>query len=83
MVNLFVKKLRIAKVYREGAVLKMSDARHYPWYDVSSGFVFRSAGYGDANAITTSASRLAFKNREHVLDMVKKFRDVEKGFIMG
>ena len=52
----------ISEVLNEGTVLKMDDERHYPYFFVSSGFVFRNTGYGDSCADAASASRLALKN---------------------
>mgnify|MGYP001609316531 CR=1 FL=1 len=76
-----IKKMRIVKVYNEGHVFKRGDKRHYPYYDISSGFVFSATFYDNTNARTTSAPRLAFKNRDLTLDYVKKFNDVEQGII--
>jgi hypothetical protein len=56
----------ISEVLNEGHVFTMSpdEERHYPWFYISSGFVFNFAHYNDTGAITASASRLCLKNAE-------------------
>jgi hypothetical protein len=75
------KAIRIAKVYNRGWLPKKGEKRHYPYYDVSSGFVFDDTGYLDTYAFTTSASRLCFKTEEDARDAGKKFIDVYKNII--
>jgi len=56
----------IVEVLNEGHEFKMdgSEYRYYPYFMVSSGFVFYSTSYDVTNAGTPSASRLCFKTRE-------------------
>ncbi len=53
----------IAEVLNEGKLPKLKGERYYPYFDVSSGFVFNSTIYADAYANTGSASRLALISR--------------------
>ena len=54
----------ISKALNEGKILTLKDDRYYPYFDVSSGFVFRFTYYGDSFAHTSSASRLCFKTEK-------------------
>lgn len=53
----------IAEVLNEGKTPKIKGERHYPYFDVSSGFVFNDTDYDDTNASASSASRLALISR--------------------
>ena len=81
LIKNLIKKIRTVKVYNEGKVPKRGDRRYYPYYDVSSGFVFYSSSYGVSLASTSSASRLAFINEELTRDYAKKFSDIEENII--
>lgn len=76
-----IKKMRIVKVYNGGHVFKRGERRYYPYYDVSSGFVFCNTNFFDSFANTASAPRLAFKDDILCRDYAKKFNDVEQGII--
>lgn len=52
----------IAEVLNEGKILTLKDDRHYPYFAVSSGFVFHCTDYVDTFADASSASRLALKS---------------------
>ncbi len=54
----------ISEVLNEGDQPKIGENRHYPYFDVSSGFVFGNAGCADSDADSGSASRLCLKSRE-------------------
>ena len=54
----------ISEVLNEGTVLTMKDQRYYPYFDVSSGFVFYYTHYDVSHSNATAASRLCFKSRE-------------------
>ncbi len=58
----FMTLALIAEVLNEGVTPKVDgkDERHYPYYWLSSGFVFAHAGYAASPASASSASRLAF-----------------------
>ena len=81
VVQAFIKKMRIAKVYNEGWFPKRGEYRYYPWYNVSSGFSFNSSNYVSDHAFAPSASRLCLKSKELVNDMVSKFKDVDEALI--
>ena len=81
VVKAFIKKMRTVKVYNQGWFPKKGDRRWYPWFDVSSGFVFDSAGYDVTYASSGSASRLCLKDEKLTLDYVKKFIDIERDLI--
>lgn len=55
-----------AEVLNEGQFPKAdgNQHRHYPWFDVSSGFVFYNTHYADSHANTSSASRLSLKSEK-------------------
>jgi hypothetical protein len=76
-----VEWMRVCKVANEGWLPKKGEKRHYPYYDVSSGFVFDDTGYDDASADTASASRLCLKNEKLAEDMGIKFLNVQKNII--
>ncbi len=70
----------IAEVLNEGYVFKMdgSEYRYYPYFDVSSGFVFYYSFYGDSGAATSSASRLCVKSQELAEHFGKVFLEYHK-----
>ena len=74
----------IAKALNEGHVFTMnpSEKRWYPWFDVSSGFVFFNTNYDDSHADAASASSLCFKTEELVVYFCEQFIEVCKGVIM-
>lgn len=80
-VSNIIKKIRTVKVYNGGKALKLSDERWYSWYNVSSGFVFNASCYGDANANTASASRLALNSKKNAIDFTNKFQYIDEGII--
>jgi hypothetical protein len=77
-----IKKMRIVKVLNEGWLPTKGDYRYYNWYDVSSGFVFRTSAYDVTVARAASASRLCFKNSKLARFMFERFKNVEKGIIL-
>jgi hypothetical protein len=81
VVKALIQKMRIAKVYNEGWLPKRGDRRYYPYYNVSSGFVFVGTDYGGVDAVSASASRLCLKSEELTRDMASKFRQVDENFI--
>ncbi|MEK7070327.1 MAG: hypothetical protein AAB966_00815 [Patescibacteria group bacterium] len=81
VVSNLIRKMRTVKVYNEGYKFKRGDKRHYPYYNVSSGFVFSCTTYVSTHAGTTSAPRLAFKDDTLCRDYAKKFEHIEKGII--
>ncbi len=81
LVKNLIKKIRVCKVYNEGWLPKRGDQRWYNWYNVSSGFVFFTAGYVAAGAFTSSASRLCLKSRALSEDFDKKFAYIDKAII--
>jgi len=82
LVKNFIKKVRCAKVYRDGKdAPRRGDERWYPYYSVSSGFAFSAAAFDTANALTFSSSRLCFLSEERTKDYVKKFKSVDEEFI--
>ena len=82
LVKDFIKKVRCAKVYRDGKdVPKRGDRRYYAYYDVSSGFVFYITSCVGTGASATSASRLCFLDDERTRDYVKKFKYIDESFI--
>ena len=81
VVQSLVKKMRIAKVYNEGWLPVRGENRWYPWYDVSSGFVFDRTDYDYTRATSGSAARLCFKSDELARDFAKKFIQIDADFI--
>lgn len=81
VVSAFIKKMRIVKVYNQGWLPKRGDRRWYPYWAVSSGFVFYYSFYDDAGAFTSSASHLSLKEKELCEDYVKKFKNIEEDLI--
>jgi hypothetical protein len=81
VVKAFIQKMRTTKVYREGKLPKRGDKRWYPYYNVSSGFVFSNTNYVGAYADTASASRLCLLSEEDVRDYDSKFRHIEEALI--
>ena len=63
----------LCKALNEGTVLTTKHTRHYPYFLVSSGFVFYTTTYDDAGARTSSAARLCLKNSELAIHLGKKF----------
>lgn len=53
----------IAEVLNEGKIPKLKSERYYPYFDVSSGFVFNDTLYDATTARTSSASRLSLISR--------------------
>jgi hypothetical protein len=79
------KKIKFTiSVLNEGWVPKMDglEYRYYPYFSISSGFVFLNASFADANANTASASRLCLKNRELAIHAGKILINEFKDFIM-
>lgn len=52
----------ISEVLNEGTELTLKDERYFPWYDVSSGFVFIVTDCAETSASASSASRLSLKS---------------------
>lgn len=77
VVKALIKKMRTVKIYNNGILPKRGDRRWYPYYNVSSGFVFLSAGCDGSIAHTSSASRLCLLNEKHAIDYGNKFKDIE------
>ncbi len=77
------KKLKFTiAVLNEGWTPKKGEYRYYPYFNVSSGFVFNNAFYGVACAYTASASRLCSKTRELAAHQGKILLQEWKAFIM-
>ena len=76
-----IRKMRITKVYREGWFPKRGERRYYPYFDVSSGFVFNCTTYVVTFADSTSASHLCLPSDETTRDYASKFIDVERDLI--
>lgn len=81
VVSAFIKKIRIVKIYNEGWLPKRGDRRWYPYWNVSSGFVFINSLFDGAIASTASASRLSLKSEELCQDYRKKFQQIEEDLI--
>ncbi len=81
--NLLIINL-ISEVLAGGRKFKMdgSERRHYPWFYVSSGFVFVDAICVSSFADTSSASRLSFFTEEEAVWAGKKFTKYYKAVIM-
>jgi hypothetical protein len=75
----------IAKVLNEGHVFKMdgSENRYYPYFYLSSGFVFDIALCDVSIADAASASALCFLSRELALYAGKQFEEVYRDLIIG
>ncbi len=74
------KKIKFTNgVLNEGWKPKRGEYRHYPYFDVSSGFVFNNTLYADTCADTSSASRLCLKNdtlaRHSGKILLKEYKD--------
>ena len=54
----------ISEVLNEGWLPKLGEYRWYPYFDVSSGFVFHNTFCGSTDADSGSASRLCLKSDE-------------------
>ena len=65
----------ISEVLNEGHIFTMttSEERWYPYYNVSSGFVFSASCYGNTSARTSSAARLCLKSEELAIHAGKIF----------
>jgi len=81
VVKAFIQKMRTSKIYRAGKLPKVGDKRWYPWWRVSSGFVFDDADCADTGAYASSASRLSFLEEADVIDYAMKFKDIEQALI--
>jgi hypothetical protein len=74
-----IMQLRIiSRALNEGKRLTLKDARWFPYYYVSSGFVFHDTRYGGSAASTASASALCFKTSELAEYAGKQFIDIYK-----
>lgn len=79
------KKLKFAiNVLNEGHkfTMKPDENRYYPYYNISSGFVFDGTVFGHSGAATGSASRLCLKTRELAEYSAKILHNEYKQFIM-
>lgn len=76
-----VEWMRICKVGNEGWLPKKGERRYYPYYDMSSGFVFRSATNATTHAYTASASRLCLRDEKVCRDFGQKFKDIMRKII--
>jgi len=73
----------ISKALNEGIALTMHDKRWYPYFNVSSGFVFNFTHCVGTNAITSSASRLCVGTQDKALHFAKYFLPELKALITG
>jgi hypothetical protein len=81
----FEKAKVISKALNEGHVFKMdgSQNRYYPYFSLSSGFVFDITGCAASDAYASSASALCFLSRELALYAGKQFEEVYRDLIIG
>jgi hypothetical protein len=68
----------ISKALNEGVILTLNDTRWYPWFRVSSGFVFDDTSCDASSAYTASASALCFKSSKLAEYAGKQFIEIYK-----
>lgn len=81
VVKAIIKKMRVNKVLNDGWLPKRGERRHYPYYNLSSGFVFGDTYYVDSLAHAGSASRLCLKDEKTAIHFGKHFSDIDKAII--
>lgn len=78
----FIKLSLIAKAYNQGWMPKKGELRWFPYFWVSSGFVFSVSYFDNAGASVASAARLCFKNEACAKDAGQKFTVLYKQAII-